>query len=184
MLGLPCKVDGPCKAFSRPIIAHCSDGGACLSTELADHNEAEITKKMILGEDPKHVSPLNVNLSLILSLCLSPILSLSPSPDLSLCVSLRRSWSWYWSWSWFSCSSIVCCSLSLSIWGHLGASGSIWEHLGASESTWEHLGASGSIWEHLGASGSHLGVIWESSGGPEAASGSHLEANIGNSSFS
>ena len=33
--------------------------------------------KMILGEDPKHVSQLNVNLSLILSLCLSPILSLS-----------------------------------------------------------------------------------------------------------
>ena len=32
---------------------------------------------MILGEDPKHVSQLNVNLSLILSLCLSPILSLS-----------------------------------------------------------------------------------------------------------
>ena len=34
-------------------------------------------KYMILGEDPKHVSQLNVNLSLILSLCLSPILSLS-----------------------------------------------------------------------------------------------------------
>ena len=86
-----------------------------------------LSKKMILGEDPKHVSQLNVNLSLILNLCLSPILSLSPSPDLSLCVSLRRSWSWYWSWSWswFSCSFIVCCSLSLSIWGHLGASGSI-----------------------------------------------------------
>ena len=122
---------------------------------------------MILGQDPKHVSKLNINLSLILSLCLSPILSLSPSPDLSLCVSLRRSWSWYWSWSWFSCSFIVCCDLSLSIWGHLEASGSIWEHLGASGSIWEHLGASGSTWEHLEASGSiweHLGVIWESSG--------------------
>ena len=37
----------------------------------------EIHVKMILGEDPKHVFQLNVNLSLILSLCLSPILSLS-----------------------------------------------------------------------------------------------------------
>ena len=46
-----------------------------------------------------------------------------------------------------------------------------------SGSTWEHLEASGSIWEHLG-------VIWESSGGPEAASGSHLEAKVGNRSFS
>ena len=88
---------------------------------------------MILGEDPKHVSQLNINLSLILGLCLSPILSLSLSPDLSLCLSLRRSWSW----SWFSRSCIVCFSLSLNIWGHLGAFGSIWDHLGASGSIWD-----------------------------------------------
>ena len=92
---------------------------------------------MILGEDPKHVSQLDTILSLSLSLCLSPILSLSLSPDLSLCISLKRSW------SWFSHSFIVCfsLSLSLSIWGHLGASWSIWE-------TW------------LGVQRLHLGVIW------------------------
>ena len=88
---------------------------------------------MILGEDPKHVSQLNVNLSLILNLCLNPILSLSLSPDLSLCLSLRRSWSW----SLFSRSFVVCFSLGLSIWRHLGAFGSIWEHLGASGSIWD-----------------------------------------------
>ena len=52
---------------------------------------------MILGEDPKHVFQLNINLSLILSLCLSPNLSLR----LSLCLSLGISLESYWSWSTF-----------------------------------------------------------------------------------
>ena len=56
-----------------------------------------LTVQMILGEHPKHVFQLNINLSLILSLCLSPNLSLR----LSLCLSLGISLESYWSWSTF-----------------------------------------------------------------------------------
>ena len=55
---------------------------------------ALVGKTMILGGDPKHVSHLNMNLNLILSLCLNPIRRLSPNLSLSLGLSLRRSWSW------------------------------------------------------------------------------------------
>ena len=42
------------------------------------------TTQMILGKDPKHVSQLSINLSLIPSLCLSPSLRLSRSLVLDL----------------------------------------------------------------------------------------------------
>ena len=79
-------------------------------------------KKMILGEDPKHVFQLDTNLSLSLSLCLSPSLRLSLSLVLDL-------------------ASILVSALVLVL---------------------------------------ALGLARR----PEAASGSHLEANIGNTSFS
>ena len=81
-----------------------------------------LSRKMILGEDPKHVFQLDTILSLSLSLCLGPSLRLSLSLVLDL-------------------ASILVSALVLVL---------------------------------------ALGLARR----PEAASGSHLEANIGNTSFS
>ena len=105
---------------------HGREGKSARHIEFSYHMEVRtlsarrMFREMILGEDPKHVSQLNINLSLILSLRLSPILSLSLSLSLTLSLSLSLN---------LSLSLSLSPSLNLSFGLGLGQAsrGRIWE---------------------------------------------------------